>query len=365
MQDDILTDIRDAVDTALKDGQTLAEFKKNLEPTLRKKGWWGKKEMEGPDGKQLVQLGSPRRLRTIYNTNMRTAYSAGRYKEFMDNIEDRPYWQYVAMSDARPKHAALAGVYRADDPFWDTFWPPNDWGCRCRVRALSKKNVEDRGHEVIDTTGKIKQWPDPADKTKTIGAYVDAESGEIVKCGAGWSYNPGKNSLAWAENNSLGKVVKGQKSYRNYGRPSDSAFPYDQFEDPGILADADTLEAAVQQTADALGFKKGEEFIFIKTADKDRVMVRKNKLQHLVEKRNEHRERYANFIRATLENPYEVWLTEFERGQAKQYIGIFPGNEGLLVSVQVSHDGSLLWNIIPGGKGKLNNKRKGTLLYGK
>ena len=41
MRDDILSDIREAVEKAMQDGQTLEQFKKGLEPTLKSKGWWG------------------------------------------------------------------------------------------------------------------------------------------------------------------------------------------------------------------------------------------------------------------------------------------------------------------------------------
>ena len=52
---DILQDIRKEVQNAIDNGITLKEFKKNLEPTLRKKGWWGK-AVDGETGK-TVQIG--------------------------------------------------------------------------------------------------------------------------------------------------------------------------------------------------------------------------------------------------------------------------------------------------------------------
>ncbi|HOE18396.1 MAG TPA: phage minor head protein [Syntrophorhabdaceae bacterium] len=132
MRMDILQDIRESVQKALDDGITFRQFRKDLTPKLQAKGWWGKKLIGDAEGGQTVQLGSPRRLATIYQTNLQTAYMAGRYKEMMDNVEDRPYWQYVAVLDAktRPAHRALHGkVFRYDDPFWKALYPPNGWNC--------------------------------------------------------------------------------------------------------------------------------------------------------------------------------------------------------------------------------------------
>ena len=81
MQDDLLRDIRDALDRALAEGSTIAQFRDGLEPVLRAKGWWGKSTLTDPltGETREVQLGSARRLRVILDTNMRTAYAAGRW----------------------------------------------------------------------------------------------------------------------------------------------------------------------------------------------------------------------------------------------------------------------------------------------
>ncbi len=40
---DILADIHEAVDNAIREGTTLHQFRKQLTPLLQKKGWWGKR----------------------------------------------------------------------------------------------------------------------------------------------------------------------------------------------------------------------------------------------------------------------------------------------------------------------------------
>ena len=127
-----------------------AEFVEELlEPLLRRAGWWGRQVVVSPDGgAEVVQLGSPHHLRTIYRTNMRTVRSGGRYRRQAESADDRPYWMYDAVMDAttRPSHAAFDGkVFAWDDPIWDTDYPPNGYNCRCRVRALTARQVEARG----------------------------------------------------------------------------------------------------------------------------------------------------------------------------------------------------------------------------
>ena len=201
---DILQDIRSEVQKAIDEGRTFQQFKKDLEPRLKAKGWWGKKMVgDGQGGAELVQLGSPYRLKTIYLTNMQTAYNAGRYKAQMENTDDRPYWQYTAVLDARtrPAHRALNGqTFRYDDPFWSTHYPPLGFRCRCRVRALSGSNVESRGITVESAKGRI-TWEDALVSKRTgalepVAVYHDPNSGKAIPTDVGWSYNPGQAWLA-------------------------------------------------------------------------------------------------------------------------------------------------------------------------
>jgi len=202
MRLDILKDIREEIQRAIEDGTTFQEFKKNLEPRLKAKGWWGKILIEdGKGGAEVVQLGSPWRLRTIYQTNLQTSYMAGRYKSLRDNVDDRPYWQYVAILDSktRPSHRALHGkVFRWDDPIWNSLYPPNGWGCRCRVRALSEKDIKRKGLKVESSQGNLVKIDRIVSKKtgeiQQVTGY-NPETGEITAPDAGWDYNVGKE--AW------------------------------------------------------------------------------------------------------------------------------------------------------------------------
>ncbi|MDZ4213127.1 MAG: phage minor head protein, partial [Methylotenera sp.] len=200
---DILSTIRNSVQTALDSGQSLHQFKETLKPELQKKGWWGKKEMEDPNTGEIkeVMLGSPHRLKTIYQTNLTVAYKVGQYKEQIENAEDRPYWMYEATLDSntRPEHAALHGkVFRFDDPIWDKIYPPNDWGCRCTVRALKESQLKEKKLEAEKTHYKIPDNFQPKE----------------------WAYNPGKEAFAFDADYGKFNQNPSQPNFKDANRPS-------------------------------------------------------------------------------------------------------------------------------------------------
>jgi SPP1 gp7 family putative phage head morphogenesis protein len=187
---DLLADVRAAVDKAIAEGQSLAEFSKALKPRLVEAGWWGKAEMVDPQSgeSKLVQLGSPRRLRTIFETNMQTAYSAGDWAQIQENKEEAPYLMYDAVIDGRtrPQHRAWDGTcLRCDNPWWNTHKPPNGFRCRCGVIQLSREQAIAMGLSVED-----KAPPSPTRE------YTNPRTGEIsqvpVGIDPGFAYNPGK-----------------------------------------------------------------------------------------------------------------------------------------------------------------------------
>lgn len=215
-QADILGAIQKEVGATVKDGISFQEFSNRLRPTLEAKGWWsgeGNKEgyslVRSPKTGQdeWTKLGTPRRLRTIYETNLSVSYSAGQYKQQKEVAELLPWWRYVAILDdkARPSHRALHNhVWRHDDPVWASIYPKNDWECRCRVESVSDRKAR-------NTPGWIRQ--DRA-TTKTIRQKIGADGPEVDVMGVqaadgtwmfpnpAWAYNPGMSpqaveDLAW------------------------------------------------------------------------------------------------------------------------------------------------------------------------
>lgn len=202
MKVDILQDVRNALAEQLKNGGTLADFQSRLQPILEAKGWWGKGQIvDEATGEIAGRRLNPRRLDTIFRTNMQSAYMAGRYQEQLANAEERPWWEYVAVMDSRtrPKHAAMNGrIFRYDDPFWANFYPPNGWRCRCRVRTRSGRDIERQKLQTSSSAGQMEQIEQPVgrkDETRPAMAYRDPATGERFVADAGFGFNPGQTSL--------------------------------------------------------------------------------------------------------------------------------------------------------------------------
>lgn len=155
MDVELLGQVRKSLDDALANGESFAEWKRNLQPTLEKAGWWGRQPVIDPLTGGLVdaQLGSPWRLETIFRTNMQTAYAVGQWDEIASQAEVAPFLMYDAVDDSRtrPEHAAWdRTVLPVTSKWWRTHFPPNGWNCRCSVIQLDREEVEALGLEIAE-----------------------------------------------------------------------------------------------------------------------------------------------------------------------------------------------------------------------
>lgn len=174
---DLLEDLRGAVDKAVSQGTTLAELRRDFRAIVQRQGW------TGWTGEGSAR-GEAWRTRTIYETNLRTSYAAGRYAQLTDPelLARRPYWRYVHSDTVlrpRPLHKRWGDMrltLRHDHPFWATHFPPNGWGCRCRVVAV-------RAPAEGDATEPPAGW-DAISEATGAPAGIDR----------GWGYAPGANA---------------------------------------------------------------------------------------------------------------------------------------------------------------------------
>lgn len=139
-KDALLRDIGAAVQDALEKGTGVAAFQKTFEEIAARHQW--------------DYRGAPAwRARTILETNLRSAYQAGRWQQAVRLKESRPFLRLVAVLDThtRPLHRAWHGtILPVDHPWWGTHFPPNGWGCRCTIQSLSQRDLDRRGWKVTE-----------------------------------------------------------------------------------------------------------------------------------------------------------------------------------------------------------------------
>lgn len=191
MDVDLLGQVREAVDKAIAEGRTVRRFREELEPLLRARGWWGNQDVVDPVTGDTVsaRLGTPARLRTIFRTNIQSAYAVGHWQKVQQNATVAPFLMYDAVDDhrTRPEHKALDNlVLPVDHRFWKTHYPPNGWNCRCSVIQLTRKQLK-------DFTGK--DGPDAAPRI-TREDWTNPRTGEVHRVPTdldpGWDFNVGE-----------------------------------------------------------------------------------------------------------------------------------------------------------------------------
>ena len=189
METDLLQEIRAALDRALGEGRTFRQFRKALTPVLRERGWWGKQDRRDPLTGATVraQLGSRRRLRTIYRANLGAARSAGVWDRAQRAKGAHPYFLYEPGPADRGcgGHRAWTGtLLPIDHPWWNDHFPPNGWNCRCRVRPLGEAEARRRGGPTEPPPrNEVPWWNERARRFERADAGLDPA----------WATNPGKH----------------------------------------------------------------------------------------------------------------------------------------------------------------------------
>ena len=141
-------------------------------------------------------------LRTEYNFAQASALMAARWKQF-EQDGDRYNLQYQTMYDKRVRrtHRMLHNItLPIESPFWDKYFPPNGWNCRCTVVQVRKDKypVSDE-QEAMNlgsqaTAGKYQEMFmfNPGKRMTTFPAYNGYTLRKCNRC----DYRPDKMKLA-------------------------------------------------------------------------------------------------------------------------------------------------------------------------
>ena len=193
---DVVGEVYAAMGDAARNGTPFAAWREDVVKRFGVKGWHLDKAGD------VLGTGLTRaRMETVYRTNMQNAFMAGRWQELQANKAYMPWLQYTAVMDnrTRPRHRELhALIYHIDDPFWDYFYPPNGFNCRCTVTAYSQRDMDKRELLANSSEGKLEDVELLVNKR---GDTVPAKSirlpnGQRFSADRGFEGNVGKRHLA-------------------------------------------------------------------------------------------------------------------------------------------------------------------------
>jgi hypothetical protein len=178
----VVDEIHGLLNKALAEGQSFEDFKKGMLAMMEKTGWYGRED-KTKDDKSYINW----RIRVIYDTNMRTAHAAARYRKQLQSADSRPIWVYkskLAGKNRRQEHIALHNkAFRYDDPFWNVYYPPNGWECKCFVDTRSEAGAD---RDKIPVLSSDSAGNPPAVDGVDWGKMSDDT----------WKYNVGREALA-------------------------------------------------------------------------------------------------------------------------------------------------------------------------
>lgn len=355
MKDELIADLRQAVDRAIAEGGTIAAFRQDFDRIVARHGW----SYRGSRGW---------RTRVIFNTNLRMAYAAGKWSQIQRLAERRPHLRYVAVLDARtrPAHQGWHGtVLPVGHDWWRSHYPPNGWNCRCTVQQLSDRDLARRG---IEPSGRAPASPlvDRTVNTPDGPATVRVPDG----IDAGFNYNVGEAAFG------RGRQLVRMEAHGKFealaapGAPRQAVpklEPVAPRAAPGSTARTEpALRAALR---DAIG---GDEAVFVDPTGA-RVQVGQAVVDHLVgaASRRDGREVFFPMIPELIEAPAEIWIgfaRSVESGRVllrRRYVKVIRTEKNRALALVADADGGV-WSGFTFFRGRprsLDNLRSGVRIF--
>nr|WP_240196489.1 PBECR2 nuclease fold domain-containing protein [Stenotrophomonas lactitubi] len=277
-RDALLTDLREAVDAAITKGETLADFRARFRDIVQRNGWVGWTGEGSPGGQAW-------RTAVIYNTNIRTAYQAGRW----ETLRHFPYLRYKhnTVRNPREQHKAWDGVILpSTDPWWDTHYTPNGWGCHCTVIGVSEAKMRAMRWKVSERPAPVPGDP-PPEWAYHVGHAANgrqiADAALAKDAAAKWSELPGKTAA-------------------EYGRPAQ--VPLDAAAAQPLASGIRDPQRVRQVWRELYG-----ETSTLRDPAGDPVLLTDQVIEHWLEKpsRLDGREKYLPLLAETIQAPFEIW----------------------------------------------------------
>lgn len=354
MKQEIVADFHSAILRAVEDGTDITEFRKQFDSIVSKNGW----TYNGKRGW---------RSSIILDTNLSTAYSAGREKQRrVDSVlKAFPNDEYKTRGDSnvRPLHAAWKGtILPVNDPWWETHTGPNGYGCRCYKSPTAESPTGEAPEiEMIDfknpTTGIVEKVPIGIDPGF---AYNPAD--------AAWGRSLNKKLIDQSE---LGKFTDIKPlTFKDYERPA--TLPLDSTKTIPFVKAATNEDELKSYLAKAIG---GEDAYMVNPLGEN-IYLSQAITDHIMEdaaKRLNGRELYFPFIKELIEDPYEIWVN-FAREEAT---GRVLARQKYVKRIQISKSKTIglvadsinnMWTgltFFTGNQASADKLRFGRLIYGR
>ncbi len=366
MKEALLEDIHQAMIEGLRGELPFDAWLERFDEIVARHGW-------------SYRGGRTWRARVIFETNLRTARAAGRFKQMRhpDTLAAFPYWRYVhaftrVPNEPREEHESWDGlILPATDPWWETYYPPNGWRCSCGVEVVTEAEMRrEKGKPDIAPEIRHRKVKDPL-----TGEMVDYPDGVDF----GWAYAPGHT---WAEGISprlrTWNVTNFAGLLRSPADPPPLAVLAKPFE-TGKLPEGLPEEEYVRRFLTEFGADIGQPVRFTDAAGHG-VLISEELFRDAagrwkVGKRG--RAPLVPLLAETVRDPDEIWLSAVEKpgkGVAldRRYLRFDP-DSGLLVIFEWnwrtwSWEGVTAYPPKRGAKGKtdtsqMEKRRQGVLLY--
>ncbi len=335
MKAELVADLRAAVDRALAEGRTLADFRRDFDAIVARHGW-------------TYKGGRNWRTRVIYATNLRMAHAEGRWEQAQAMKERRPYMRYVAILDHRTRddHRGWHGtVLPIENDWWRTHYPPNGWGCRCYVRTLGPRDLERHGYTVSDQAPPVTWINKPL--RLPGGGEVPVPTPEGIDLG--FAYNVGVAGSGYGE---MRIAMERHGGWEPLEAPGGSR--------PAVLAhlDAVTPKASLGPRArpgDAEDLRRrwrdavGADAVILTDPAGHRVQLGPAIVDHMLEdpKRQDGREAVFPLLPELIEEPQEIWVG-FQTSKAtgrvavrRRYIRLVRIGKDRVVALVADQDGGV------------------------